>query len=478
MRITEHPILDFQRRQGLTIYLEGRPIPARAGEPIAASLHAAGVTTLSHSLRFQRPRGLFCAIGKCASCMMEVDGLPNVRTCIVPVRDGMQLRYQRNSVVTAGASSCPPLRPIRQKKTRLAVIGAGPAGLSAAIYAARQGIEPLLIEEHFLPGGQLTKQTHKFFGSSSHYAGVRGIRIAEELIKTATELGVETWTSASVVGIYPGHRLMVIHQGEIVDVQADTVIVATGASEKNLTFPGNDIPGVYGAGAIQTLMNLYGIKPGKRVLMIGAGNIGVIVAYQLLQAGIQVAAVVEAAPDVGAYRVHSAKLRRLGVPILTRHTIRRVWGGERVEGAEIAAVDERWHPVPGSEIRFDLDTVGLAVGLTPSIEIASQAGALQCNIGEFGGYVNLHDENMQTSVPGLYVAGDNAGIEEASAAMMEGRIAGLSAAERILGPKPTLTSLRAEVRQELAELRDGHFGLRIRQGNQKMAMEAKQNGLL
>ncbi len=224
-------------------------------------------------------------------------------------------------------------------------------------------------------------------------------------------------------------------------------------------------------------MNLYGIRPGKRVLMIGAGNIGVIVAYQLLQAGVEVAAVVEAAPDVGAYRVHSAKLRRLGVPILTRHTVARVWGGSRVEGAEVVAVDKHWQPIAGSEKRFDIDTVGLAVGLSPSIEIASQAGALQHYIPELGGFINLRTAHMETSVRGLYVAGDNAGIEEASAAMMEGRIAGLSAAERIAGVKPAITSLRNEVLEELNELRDGPFGERIRQGNLKLAEEAKRNGL-
>lgn len=478
MRIEEHPVLDFGSRKEVTITLDDRPVRAREGEPIAASLHAAGISTLSHSLRFHRPRGLFCAIGKCASCMMEVDGVPNVRTCIVPVRDGMRVRRQDQKGFAPRTSSCQKSGKIRQKKTRLAIIGAGPAGLSAAIYAARQGLEPLLIEEHFLAGGQLTKQTHKFFGSSSHYAAVRGIRIAEELLRSCRELGIETWTSSSVVGIYPGYRLMVIRQGELMEVLADTVLVATGASEKNAVFPGNDIPGVYGAGAIQTLMNLYGIKPGKRVLMLGAGNIGVIVAYQLLQAGVEVAAVVEAAPDVGAYRVHSAKLRRLGVPILTGHTVTRVWGGERVEGVEIAAVDKNWRAVPGTECAFDLDTLGLAVGLSPSIEIASQAGARQLCIPELGGAVNLRKPTMETSLPGLFVAGDNAGIEEASAAMMEGRIAGLSAAERLKGPSLSLSRLRQEVMDELAELRQGRFGLRIRQGIGKMNEEARKHGLL
>ena len=119
------------------------------------------------------------------------------------------------------------------------------------------------------------------------------------------------------------------------------VVVATGALEKLIPFLGNDLPGVYGAGAVQTLMNVYGVKPAKRVLMVGAGNIGLIVSYQLLQAGVDVVAIVEFAPKVGGYWVHAAKVRRLGVPIYLRHTVKRAIGESAVEGAVIQAVDER-----------------------------------------------------------------------------------------------------------------------------------------
>ena len=478
MRIDKHPILEFNRKKKVTIYYEDQPIGAYEGESITAALHAAGITTLSESVTYHRPRGLYCAIGKCASCIMEVDGIPNVRTCIVPVEEGMKIKPQSKAVVAPQPFSGPDeFTKTPTVETDFAVVGGGPAGLSAALYAARYGIKPLIIEENFLLGGQLIKQTHKFFGSQSHYAGVRGIDIAKILIKEAEEKGIESWTSSSVIGYYPGNILGVEKQGKYVKVKAKSILIATGASEKMAPFRGNDIPGVYGAGAIQTLMNVYGIAPGKRVLMVGAGNIGVIVAYQLLQAGVQVAAVVEGLPKIGAYLVHSAKIKRLGVPIYTRHTISRVLGDKHVEGAEIVAVDDRWQPIPGSEKKFELDTVGLAVGLSPSIEILSQAGAKQTFIPELGGYINLHNGNMETSIPGLFVAGDIAGIEEASSAMMEGRIAGLSAAEKIIGHNPELIKERNDNLSELKGMREGPFGERIRIGNRKLHEEAIKNGL-
>ena len=478
MRLNKHPILEFKRKKKVTIFFEDQPVEAFEGEPVGAALHAAGVTTLSDSLKFHRPRGFFCAIGKCASCIMEVDEVLNVKTCIEPVKDGMRVKKQSDSkILPVEFSGASKFKETPIFETDFAIVGGGPAGLSAAVYAAKNGIKPLIIEENFLLGGQLIKQTHKFFGSRSHYANVRGIDIAKILIDEADKNGVDNWTSSSVIGYYPDHILGVIKERKYFKVKARTILVATGASEKMIPFPGNDMPGVYGAGAIQTLMNVFGIPPGKKVLMVGAGNIGVIVAYQLLQAGIEVAAVCEALPRVGSYLVHSAKLRRLGVPIYTSHTISRVWGKDKVEGAEIVEIDENWQRIPGTEKDFDLDTVGLAVGLSPSVEILSQAGAKTGYFPELGGHVSLHDANMETSIPGIYIAGDNSGIEEASSAMMEGRIAGLSAAEKILGRKNKIVKEREENQKELEELRKGPFGEKIRIGNKKLLDEAKKNGL-
>ncbi len=478
MRLEKHPVLEFNRKKKVTINYEGENIVAFEGEPIAAALHAAGIADLSDSFKFARPRGLFCAIGKCASCIMEVDGVPNVRTCIEPVREGMVIRKQSaEGLNVVENDEFPDYEEGEVIETDFAIVGGGPAGLSAAVYAARYGVKSLIIEENFLMGGQLIKQTHKFFGSRSHYASVRGIDIANTLIDEVEDKGVDVWTSSSVVGYFPDNVLGVVRKGKYCRVKAKTILVATGASEKIIPFPGNDIPGVYGAGAIQTLMNVYGIVPGKKVLMVGAGNIGVIVAYQLLQAGVEVVGVCEGLPRVGAYVVHSAKLKRLGVPVYTSHTLSKVWGNERVEGAEIVALDDKWNKIPGTEKKFDVDTIGLAVGLSPSVELLAQAGAAMTYIPELGGHICVYNENMETTIPGVYIAGDIAGIEEASAAMMEGRIAGLSAAEKLVGANEEMLKEKEENLEELKGLREGPFGVKIREGNEKLLKEAKEHGL-
>jgi sarcosine oxidase subunit alpha len=232
-------------------------------------------------------------------------------------------------------------------------------------------------------------------------------------------------------------------------------------------FPGNDLPGVYGAGAVQTLMNVYGVKPGKRVLMVGAGNVGLIVSYQLLQAGIAVDRVVEAAPVIGGYNVHAAKLRRCGVPILTSHSIKEVCGEKKVEGAVVIRLDENWKPIKDSEEYIKCDTICLAVGLTPSTRLLSQIGVDIEFIPEAGGYVALHDDSMQTSVKGIYVAGDASGIEEASTAMIEGKIAGLAASIQLGRSKNR--KLLEHYREELCQLRAGPFGEKPRIAKEKIA---------
>jgi sarcosine oxidase subunit alpha len=224
---------------------------------------------------------------------------------------------------------------------------------------------------------------------------------------------------------------------------------------------------VYGAGAVQTLMNVYRVKPGKRVLMVGAGNVGLIVSYQLLQAGIEVDRVVEAMPCIGGYNVHAAKLRRCGVPIQTSHSIKEVCGNKKVKGAIVVRLDEHWKPIKGSEEYIKCDTICLAVGLTPSTRLLSQIGVELQYIPEAGGYVALHGESMQTSVKGVYVAGDASGIEEASTAMIEGKIAGLAAAIQLGYSKNT--RLLKRYHQELNSLRAGPFGEKPRKAKEKIA---------
>ncbi len=478
MRITEHPILQFDRGRELAFEFDGRPMKGYEGETIAAALHANDVRVLRESPELHRPRGFFCAIGRCSSCLMTVNGVPNVMTCITPLRSGMHIETQRGKGTPAiGDAHSPRIRPDEQSRESdelpvvpLVIVGGGPAGLSAAAAAARFGIETVIVDENDVAGGQLIKQTHMFFGSREHHARVRGIDIGSKLIGDIEALPVRLMLGTTVLGLYQDRTLSLLAGDRHIAVRAESVVLATGASENMLAFENGDLPGVYGAGAVQTLMNVHGVTPGERVLMIGAGNIGLIVAYQLLQAGVEVAAIIDAAPEIGGYHVHAAKIRRAGVPILTSHTILKVSGDDRVTSAEIAMVDANWQPVPGSERTLDIDTVCLAVGLTPNCELAFQSGCRQAFVPYLGGPVAVHGRDLETTVDGVFIAGDASGIEEASTAMLEGRLAGLAVAERLAADsdKTEIARLTAETREGLDALRAGPFGEKPRLGKERM----------
>lgn len=313
------------------------------------------------------------------------------------------------------------------KRFDLIVVGAGPAGLSAAIEGARCGLEVVVFDENDRPGGQLFKQIHKFFGSEEHKAKTRGFRIGEELLAEARDCGVRVRLQTVVTGIYLDKEVIVEAGDGVEHYKADAIVVATGASEKTVPFDGWTLPGVIGAGAAQTMMNIHRLKPGTRVLMLGSGNVGLVVSFQLIQAGCEVVAVVDAAPRIGGYGVHAAKVARTGVPFYLSHTIVSTDGEETVEGVTIAEVDGGWKPTPGSEKHFDVDTICLAVGLSPMSQLLHGAG---CRMADTPlGYVPESDDHGQTTISGVFVAGDVSGIEEASSAMIEGRIAGAAAAE-------------------------------------------------
>ena len=171
------------------------------------------------------------------------------------------------------------------KRYDLLIVGAGPSGLSAAIEAAKRGLKVVVFDENEKPGGQLFKQIHKFFGSKEHRAKIRGFVIGEQLLDEAAAAGVSVVLNATVIGLYQDKEVVVKTDDQITHYKPDAVVIATGAAENMVTFPGWTLPGVIGAGAAQTMMNLHGVLPGKKVLMLGSGNVGLVVSFQLLQCG-------------------------------------------------------------------------------------------------------------------------------------------------------------------------------------------------
>jgi len=477
-RIWEHPVLSWDRGTPLSISYDGRSVTAYPNETVAAALYAAGVLAFTRSSYLHRPRGPFCMIGKCSQCMMRVDGVPHVRTCILPVEDGMVIESE-----DPHDSEYPtPARELRVERQELsydlAIIGAGPAGLSAALAAAPSGMRIAVLDQSPYPGGQLVKQTHKFFGTKESFAGTRGVDIARNLISMLREYpNVELHTTTQVIGYYPPEGVLIAARAEgvgkykLMYIRAGRYLVATGAMERTLAFPGNDLPGVMGAGAAQTLMNVFGIKPADDVLIIGAGNVGVIVAYQARQAGINVRAVIDILPKTAAYLVHAAKIRRLRIPIFLEHTIKGAYGDGAVESAVIYQVDRSFRPIEGTEKELKVDGVWMAVGLSPSVELLSKMGARIKFVPELGGYVPYRTKYMETSVRGVYVAGDASGIEEASTAMMEGRIAGLSAAISAGRGTDAMAEERRKAIEWLDLFRESPDYRRIKEGVSKVLIQ-------
>ncbi|MCR5250533.1 MAG: NAD(P)/FAD-dependent oxidoreductase [Lachnospiraceae bacterium] len=348
------------------------------------------------------------------------------------------------------------------------VVGAGPAGLAASIEAAKAGADVLLVDLNMKPGGQLFKQIHKFFGSSAHRSGTRGFEIGKMLLAEAEEAGVEIWLQSTVIGAFPGN-LIAIEKGtdggnkEVITMRAKKLIIATGASENVVRFKGWTTPGVMGAGAAQTMINVNHVKPGKKIVMVGSGNVGLIVSYQLMQAGCDVVALVEAAPKIGGYAVHAAKIRRAGVPIYTQHTVVEAVPGEdgTVCKVVIAKVDDHFQPIPGTEQEIEADTVTIGAGLKPATDMVKLEKCQLTFNGPFGGFIPLHNDRMETSRAGVYVAGDATGVEEANTALEEGRIAGISAVESLgLIGESEAEKKRIEIWGRLEALRMGPFGER------------------
>lgn len=363
-------------------------------------------------------------------------------------------------------------------KTEVCIIGAGPAGLAAAIEAAKHGAKVIVLDENHLAGGQLFKQIHKFFGSKSHQAGVRGIEIGENMLEKAKNLGVEFHLRTVAYGLFQDNVIGInkIDERRNGLIKAQRIILATGATENALTFPGWTLPGVMGAGAAQTLMHIHRLKPGNRVLMVGSGNVGLIVSYQLLQAGVKVVGLVEATDEISGYIVHARKIQRAGVPIYLRTTVKEAIGEKEVRKAVLVSLDRDFCQVQGTETELDVDTICIATGLSPLSELAWMAGCKFIYIKDLCGFIPVHDKNMETTKKGIYVAGDIAGIEEASSAMEEGRIAGIAAAESLGHIEASKAKeLKEEYAKKIDELREGPFGQKRRFAKEQLIKEGQRS---
>lgn len=409
-RIRKHPILPESEAREVDFTFNGMPMKGMEGEAVSSALFARGVQVFGHHHADRSPQGMFCANGQCSQCTLLIDGIP-LKSCIIPLREGMEVRSLEGLPELLELSG-PGVKPPVTVDTRVLILGGGPSGMAAAIELGQMGIETIIVDDKDRLGGKLVLQTHKFFGSVADcHAGTRGIRIAEMLEQRIYGMdSVDVWLESVVLGVFSDGTVGVRCGDGYRMVRPEYLLVATGAREKSLPFPGCTLPGVYGAGAFQTLVNRDLVRCAERIFVLGGGNVGLIGAYHALQAGMKVVGLAEAMSCCGGYKVHADKIRRLGVPIYTDHTVLAAHGTEKLEAVTVAGVDPSFRPIPGTEKSWSVDTLLVAVGLNQVDEFYRKALSFGMKV---------------------MVAGDSEEIAEASAAMFNGRIRGLQIADEL-----------------------------------------------
>jgi len=446
------------------IDLEGRPLPAFEGETIAAAMIAAGIYRFRDS--DGEGRGLFCGMGVCGECQVLVDGRSR-RACLEKAGPGMRVKRHPARRSAGQTEAVAGDREWSELATDVLVVGGGPAGLAAAEAAATRGLDVVLVDERQQPGGQYYKQPPAAFV-------IEGSRLDRQfrggmcLARRAREAGIDYRAPVTVVGGFAGRRVAVASDTGMLMIRARRIVVATGAYERPLPFPGWTLPGVMTTGAAQTLLRGYQVLPGRRVLVAGNGPLNLQVADELGRAGAEVVAVAELAPSpwrrpAAATRLfvagprlaaaglgHVAALARRRVPLLYGHALVRVAGEERNRRATLAALGKDGRPRPGSERRFDVDAVCLNYGFLPQGELARALGCAYRRDAATGDVRSERGLDGRSSVAEVFVVGDAGGLGGAKLALAQGRLAGtriaadLAAASR---PAPQeLARLEREIR--------------------------------
>jgi thioredoxin reductase len=437
--------------QDTTITFDGREIPARAGESVAAALVAAGEYALRETAAGGR-RGVFCGMGVCGECAVTINGEQRL-ACMEKLTPGMsagrnparrslcgEFAYSGAAGGAAGGSAGEEVI-----ETEVLVVGGGPAGLRAGLAARRAGAEVLIVDERAGAGGQYFKQPAGV--EVEEQAIDAQYRAGRELLGDVEASGARVLSGARVWGAAGPEEIYAFSAGRRFVLRSRALVLATGAYEKGVPFPGWTLPGVMTTGAAQTLLRSYLVAAGSRVLVAGNGPLNLQVAAELAEAGVTVVAVAEAASlwrpasawhtaslaavSPGYLREGMGYLRALArarVPVLSRATVIEVRGAGRAEQAVVARLDPAGRALAGRTRTFAIDAVCVGPGFLPSSELARLLGCAYDRDQHTGAFVIERDQAGQTSVPGIWMAGDGGQIGGAQVAQAMGTLAGLDAA--------------------------------------------------
>lgn len=470
-RLPPHPVQRVDRSTPVSLTFDGRRISAFQGETIAAALCAAGIKTLSRSFKYHRRRGLLCTAGRCANCLMTVDGVPNVRTCIEPARAGANVRSQHawpslerdvlaifdrlSALLPVGFYYKTFIRPrwlwptyewvlrhlaglgrldprltpnghteLVHLHTQLAVVGGGPAGVSAALQAARLGLEVILIDDQPKLGGHLQWHLLSSDGAQPDF------QVAERLAsQVRSQPRIRHLKEATAFGLYEGRSLAIATRDQLIKLRAERIVVATGGFEHPLVFHNNDLPGVFLSEGILRLVMLYGIRPGRRAVVVVNDDRGLRAARELMAAGIGLVAVADARPSSEAKDL--AWLHDAGVPVLASHVVLEAHGRRGVEKVTLARLDDRGKPMARDTREISADLLVMATGWEPNVALLAQDECRLSFRADRGAF-------FPTEAPAwLFPAGEVAGARTLEAILHEGGLAGLKAAASLGIPGAT-----------------------------------------
>ncbi len=450
----------------MKIEFEGETLEARPGESLAATLTAHGI----HSFRTTErgaERGVFCGMGVCQDCLVEVDGEPNQRACTVKVERPMKVRREgreRAPAASGPAAARPPItiEEMPVERPQVLVIGAGPGGLAAAYSARLAGAEVLVLDEGSTPGGQYFKQCSAADVARPDAQHREGRRLIDDVLGS----GVTVRSNASVWGAFRPLEFSATRPEGSFLVQPEQAIIATGAFDQGWPVPGWTLPGVITTGAAQTLWRTARRLPGKRVLIAGNGPLNLQLAAELIAGGADIVAVVEAAPAVGVRRVREiaamlarapglvadgvrylSQCRRAGVRLINESVLTSVVAHSGGLRATIAGRE------PAS---FNIDVVCLGYGFHPSNELLRALGCKHAFDPEQRRLVTERDPQGQTSVDGVWALGDCTTLGGARVGQAEGTLAGFAAA-RALGCALSADAVRLEARAAADAARHRRF---------------------
>ena len=429
----------------IAIDFEGRVVQGRPGETLAAALAAAGIRDLRLTQRGE-PRGIFCGMGVCQECLVEIDGQANQRACMTKLQGPLSVRRQPH-LAEAGAlpGGRSGARAAEILEPDILVLGGGAGGLNAATAAARAGAKVLLIDERPEPGGQFYKQPLPIPALAAEIASDGQFAGGRALIAEAEAAGVEMRRGVQLWGAFEPLDLM-LFDGEASRIcRPKRLIVAAGAYERALPLPGWTLPGVMTTGAAQTLLRSYRVLAGRRVLLAGNGPLNIQVALELARAGAEVLAVVELAAKPALWALPALGRMLASTPALALQGLRQIAALKRrgtalLYGSVLSRVtpiavglraDVKFWPSGENTRSFEVDAVAMGYGFQPSNEILRALGCTHRFDAARGHLVTARDADCRTSIAEIYAVGDCAGLGGAPAAEAEGVIAGLAAARSL-----------------------------------------------